>query len=239
MKRLCSIRSRRVWAVASGLLLLSAVGAAQNGPVVSARAGQRPPQALPAPEQDGVHLSLDQAIRSALANNQDLNVTVNSAEAARFFLFQNLGIYDPLLSANSTRSHADTPASSSLVGAEVLRNDSVDAGLGVSQLTPFGGTVSLGFVGNRSLTNSTFNNPNPALTAGLSLNISQPLLRNFGTRATNIHIDTARNSRDAFYQNFVRSVQTTIDAVEQSYWDLVYARANLLVKQEARGSRSS
>jgi outer membrane protein TolC len=30
-------------------------------------------------------------------------------------------------------------------------------------------------------------------------------------------------------------VQTTIDTVEQAYWDLVFARANLLVKQEARG----
>ena len=45
---------------------------------------------------------------------------------------------------------------------------------------------------------------------------------------------TARNTRDASYQSFVRSVQTVIDSVEQSYWDLVYARANLAVKLEAR-----
>ena len=204
------------------------------GATVSARPGQRPPQALPAADQEGVHLSLDQAIRSALANNVDLNVTVDAAEAARFFLFQNTGIYDPLLTANATRAHADIPASSSLVGAEVLRRDTVDANFGVSQLTPFGGKFTLGMVGNRTVSNSSFDDPNPFETAGLSLGISQPLLRNFGTRATNISIDTSRNTRNASYQTFVRSVQTTIDAVEESYWDLVYARANLLVKQEAR-----
>jgi outer membrane protein TolC len=214
---------------------LSGALLAQTGTTVSARAGQRPPQPLPAPEQDGIHLSLDQAIRSALANNQDLNVTVNSAEAAQFFLFQNTGIYDPLVSANATRAHNDLPASTSLSGTTTIaRSDTVDAGVHVSQLTPWGGTYSLGFVGTRTLSNSQFALLNPSLTSGLSLGVSQPLLRNFGMRATNIRIDTARNARDASYQTFVRSVQATIDLVEQAYWDLVYARANLLVKQEAR-----
>ncbi len=223
-------------ALAAALLIgiPGALPAQETGAVVSARAGQRPAQAVPAPEADGLHLSLDEAIRLAMANNQDLNVTINSAESAQFFLFQNTGIYDPLLNANGFRAHADVPASSQLVGANVLQRDTVDAGFDVSQLTPWGGTVSVGMVGNRTLSNSTFDNPNPFLTAGLTLGISQPLLRNFGKRATNIRIDTARNSRDASYQTFVRSVQTTIDAVEQAYWDLVYARANLKVKQEAR-----
>src|SRR6478672_5753203 len=58
------------------------------GAVVSARAGQRTALPMPPPQADGIHLSLDEAIRVALANNQDLNVTVNSAEASQFFLFQ-------------------------------------------------------------------------------------------------------------------------------------------------------
>lgn len=242
MKRFCNMGMVRVRAGAVLLLAFSAALAAQTGqsgqtgPVVSARAGQRAPQALPPPEADGIHLSLDQAIRSAIANNKDLDVSVNSAEIAQFQLFQNTGIYDPLLSASASRSHNDTPVSTTLSGLNsgVARQDSVDAGVHVSQLTPWGGTYSLGFSGNRTLSNSQFFVVNPSITSGLILGVSQPLLRNFGLRATNIRIDTARYSRDASYQTFVRSVQTTIDAVEQAYWDLVYARANLLVKQEAR-----
>jgi len=202
---------------------------------VNAQPGPRNTASMPAPQQDGIHLTLNDAIQIALQNNQDLNVSVNAAQASQFALFQNTGIYDPLVTANSFRAHNDAPTSTALAGAEVLRQDTVDAALGISQLTPWGGTATFGLVGNRTLSNSSFSNINPALTAGLSLGISQPLLRNFGTRATNILIDTSRNTRDAAYQTFVRSVQVTIDTVEQAYWDLVYARANLAVKQEAVG----
>ncbi|HKD16895.1 MAG TPA: TolC family protein, partial [Thermoanaerobaculia bacterium] len=44
----------------------------------------------------------------------------------------------------------------------------------------------------------------------------------------------ARNSRDSAYQQFVRSVQTGIDTVEQAYWNLAYAYENLKVKLETK-----
>jgi outer membrane protein TolC len=208
------------------------------GSVVNAQPGQRGDATMPAAQGDGIHLSLNDAIRIALANNQDLNVSINAAEATQFSLFQNLGIYDPLISATSQRAHGESPTSTALAGASVLRTDTVDGALGISQLTPWGGTATFGLTGNRTLSNSSFTNINPNLTANLTLGISQPLLRNFGTRATNIRIDTSRNTRDAAYQTFIRSVQTTIDTVEQAYWDLVYARANLQVKREAVGIAS-
>ena len=40
-----------------------------------------------------------------------------------------------------------------------------------------------------------------------------PLLRNFGKLPTNWLIDTARNTRDAAYQDFVRSVQADLEAL--------------------------
>ncbi len=235
MKR--SLGFSGVGAAAAAVLLIATTGvlsAQAPGAAVSAQPGQRQPLEVPPPEADGVHLTLDQAIRIALASNEDLNVTINSAEASQFFLFQNMGIYDPLLTSNVTRSHTDTPTSTQLGGGAVVRNDTWDAGIGIQQLTPWGGTVTGGLVGSRDATNNSFATVNPALTAGLSLQISQPLLRNFGRVPTELNIETARNTRDASYQTFVRSVQVVVNAVEQSYWDLVYARANLAVKIEAR-----
>lgn len=234
MKSSSTIRGMRAAIGAALLFTIYAAAWAQSGPVISAQPGQRPPQALPAPDQDGIHLTLDQAVAIALANNADLNVSVNAAEASQFFLFQNYGIYDPLLSADATRAHSTIPTASALSGAAVLTSDTFDAGTQVSQLTPWGGTYSLGFRGGRTASNSSFADINPAYSAGLTLGISQPLLRNFGMRATNILIDTARNSRDANYQLLVRSVQVVINGVEQAYWDLVYAKANLIVKQESK-----
>src|ERR1700730_15797807 len=46
-------------------------------------------------------------------------------------------------------------------------------------------------------------------------------------------IRIAKNSRDSAYQDLVRSIQGTVNAVEQAYWDLVYALQNLEVKRES------
>ncbi len=221
-------------AAAIGFAALSPAAAGQEKPVVSARSGQRQVRDLPPPSsQGGIELSLDQAIGLALANNQDLNVTVNAAESTRFSLFQSQGIYDPLVSASVSRSHTEQPATSTLVGATVNTSDFTDARAQVSQLAPTGGTFALGFTGNKTTTNSTFSFINPSYSSSLTLSMNQPLLRNFGPRVTTWLIRIARNTRDSSYQDFVRSVQTTVNAVEQAYWDLVYALQNLEVKKES------
>ncbi len=229
--------SRLVRATLALAVFLSTGGGAlvaQTGPVVSAVPGQRTPVQLPAGDKDGVRLTLDQAIGLALTNNQDLNVTVNAAEASQFFLFGNQGIYDPLLQAFGSRTHNDQPTASQLSGAVVLKTDLSDGGGEVSQLAPWGATFTLGFAGNRTKTNSSFYEVNPSFTAGLTASINQPLLRNLGTLPTNWLIETARNSRDSAYQDFVRSVQVTVNATEQAYWDLAYAFENLKVKLESK-----
>ena len=235
MKSLAIFRGGRAFLSAGVLtLLVSAALVAQPAPVVSAVPGQRTPQQLPPAGKEGIPLTLDQAIGYALANNQDLNVTVNAAEASQFFLFSNYGIYDPLLQAFGDRVHNEQPTASQLQGATILKTDTSDGGAQVGQLTPWGGIFTLGFSGNRTKTNSQFFDVNPSFSAGLTASVNQPLLRNFGQIATNWLIETARNSRDSSYQDFVRSVQATVNATEQAYWDLAYAYDNLKVKLEAK-----
>ena len=236
MKSLAILRSGRAVLSAGALILLSAASlvAQPAARVVSAVPGQRTPQQLPPAGKDGIPLTLDQAVGYALANNQDLNVTVNAAEASQFFLFSNYGIYDPLLQAFGTRAHNEQSTASELSGAPVLKSDTSDAGGQVSELTPWGGTFTLGFAGNRTKTNSGFYQVNPSFSAGLTASVNQPLLRGFGQLATNWLIETSRNTRDSAYQDFVRSVQATVNATEQAYWDLAYAYDNLKVKLEAK-----
>jgi outer membrane protein len=234
MKGFPKFRAVRAALLAVGLTGIAAGTIAQTGPAISSRPGERPPRPLPpAAGAEGIRLSLDEAVALAVANNQDLNVSVNAAEASRYVLFSNVGIFDPLAEAQILRSHSEQPATSQLAGADVTQSDTTDISARVTQLAPTGGTFSLGFAGRRTSTNSTFFFVNPAWATGLTLSVSQPLLRNFGRDTTTWLIRTARNSRDASYQSFVRSVQTAVNGVEQAYWDLVYAIRNLAVKQEA------
>lgn len=235
MKRLPNTRAVRSALLAGGLLVaLGSMAAAQTGAVISARPGERTLKAVPEATTEGMRLSLDEAVALAVANNQDLNVSVNAAEASNYILFSNMGIFDPLVEAEVIRSHSEDPATSALVGADVSTRDTTDISAQVTQLAPTGGTFSLGVGANRASTNSTFFFVNPSYTSGLTFSFNQPLLRNFGRDTTTWLIRTARNSRDASYQNFVRSVQGTVNRVEQAYWDLVYALRNLEVQREAR-----
>jgi outer membrane protein TolC len=220
--------------LAAALLGLALPAIAQNEAAISARPGGRTPRALPEAGAEGMRLSLDEAVALAVTNNQDLNVSVYTAEASRYVLFSNMGIFDPLAEASLVRSHSEQPAASQLSGARVNQSDTTDFSTRLTQLAPTGGTFSLGFTGNRTATNSTFFFVNPSYTSGLTLSLTQPLLRNFGRDTTRWLIRTSRNDRDASYQTFVRSVQGTVNAVEQAYWDLVYALKNLEVKKEAR-----
>jgi outer membrane protein len=232
MKRFAK-KTACAFAVAIVVSVPSARAQAPDQKVISATPGQRQPQPLPAASQNGISMSLDQAIGVALANNRDLDVSSNAAESTRWSLLANVGIFDPLLQGNVTRSHGEQPASSVLTGANVFRTDATNFSASVTQLAPTGGTVSLGLTGQNLRTNSTFTSVNPAKTGGLTLSLSQPLLRNFGHDTTTWLIRIAKDTRDASYQDYVRSVQTTVNSVEQAYWDLVYALQNLEVKKES------
>src|SRR5215472_3517253 len=227
--------ARAAAAFAALALLWSAAASGQTPPekIVPAQPGKRTPLPLPAPQNGGIRLSLEQAIVLSIANNEDLNVAVNAAEASNYLLFSNYGIFDPLLTAGVLRSHSDTPSSTVLAGATVQKSDQTDYPVTLSQLLPTGGTVSFGWDANRSSTNSTFFVVNPAYSGSAVVRLNQPLLKGFGALPTKWNIYIAKNARDASYLDYVRTVQTGVNSVEQAYWDLVYSLQNLDVKHES------
>ena len=192
LRRLCA-----TLAAAAVVLLPAGPLAAQNASSVSAVPGQRIPVALPAPDKDGVHLPLEQAIAIFLDNNQDLNVTINAAEATQFQLTSAEGIFDPLLQGFANRNHQETPSSSSLSGAPLSVNqDTYNFGANVTQLAPWGGSFTLGTTGGRLATNSQFSTVNPSYNAGLQISMNQPLLRNAGYRTTTWLIRIAKDATE-------------------------------------------
>jgi outer membrane protein len=229
MKRFPNSQAARAVALVLGAwCAFPALG--QDQPVVPSHPGNRRLVPLPAATAQGVPMSLSQAVGIAVANNQDQYVTVNAAESFEYLIVQNKGIYDPLISSAVGRSHAEIPGASQLTSGIF---DDTTFSASVSQFTPLGGTFSFGFNGTRETSNNPFTTVNPSYAGGLQLSVSQPLLRNFGTLPSNWLIKIARNSRDSAYQSLLRTVQGTVNSVEQAYWDLVYATQNLEVKRES------
>jgi outer membrane protein len=210
-------------------------GTAPVAVTVSARAGGRSPQAIPPAQENGVSLSLSEAIAIALAGDVDLDVSVYGAEAGRAGMLQASGIFDPLVAADAKINDQQSPQASSLSGAAVTRARTTDWDASVNQLVPTGGTFTLGWNNEKTNTNSAFFFVNPRYSSNAFLQLQHPLLRNFGIDTTTRGIRLARNTRNADEESFVQNVQATVNAVEQAYWDLVYARSNLRVKEQSLG----
>ena len=201
---------------------------------VSARPSQRQEKALPSSGEQGVPLSLRDAIELALANNVDLQVAVAGDEQGKFGFLQATGIYDPLVAAFVQANDSQSPNATQLAGGTVTTARTYTGNVSVSELIPFGGTVTLGLDNQKLDTNSSFYTINPSYNVSDFLSVKQPLLRNFGVKTTDRLILVARYTRGINDQSFLQQVQTTVTAVEQAYWNLVYARENLQVKIESR-----
>ena len=201
--------------------------------VVPIGSGQR--QAQPLPEGDRIELTLAQAIELALRNALDLDVASLSYQRSGFGIETASGIFDPNVTASASASSRETPTTSSFQ-APASTSQRFDFGIG--GLTELGTEYSLGFGGTRSDSPTRTTIPgyveiNPTFSAGLTASVNQPLLRGFGRDVNTRLVVQSRLLQDSSAWDFVASVQTAVQLVENAYWDLVYALANLDSKKEA------
>lgn len=178
-------------------------------------------------------LSLREATLMALQHNINLEVARLNLAAASQGVLAASGVFDPFLRLDYTESSSESPATNQLVGAQVNKQDRRTFNLNLGALLPTGGQAGVSWTNSRNKTNSTFFFLNPSYSSGLTFSLSQPLLRSFGTDVNRARIEIARKNRKLSFLDFQRLVITTLQQVESAYWNLVYARENLKVKQQS------
>lgn len=185
---------------------------------------------LGAPE---MRLSLQDAITTALAHNINLEVSRLSLASSEQGLLGSTGIFDPKVSGTVGGSYSESPSTNELAGANVSLLRQREFNLSLGALVATGGSYSVGWTNARAETNSSFYFLNPAYTSGLTLSVTQPLLKGFGTDVTRAGIEVARKSRDISKVQFEEIVINTAEAVENAYWNLVYTLDNLKSKEHS------
>lgn len=80
---------------------------------------------------------------------------------------------------------------------------------------------------------STFNNFESEFSGGLTLTLTQPLLRGRGPRANLARIRIAKNNRSVAENQLMTQVMNTLSDVVKSYWDLVGAYQQLEVRERS------
>jgi outer membrane protein len=97
----------------------------------------------------------------------------------------------------------------------------------------WGTNLSVGFNNSRLTTNSPVTSFSPSLTSNFRLTLSQPLLQGFGILSNTRFIRIAKNNREISDVAFRLQVITTINQIENIYWDLVSAYENVRVQQDS------
>ena len=196
--------------------------------------------ALPAPipgamTADGALLPLDLATAYEMAVSRNLNLQVGrySIAAASSNIHTAGGLFDPNFSAYANGDWTRTPSTTLLEGSLVPEFRNTRYGLGIDGLLPSGTQWSADLGTTRFETNNTFYFLNPNWSSDLSLSITQPLLKGFGTLVNRSGIVIARNSRDQTAEAFEILVVDTLRQVESSYWDLVAARRAVEVAEQS------
>jgi outer membrane protein len=96
-----------------------------------------------------------------------------------------------------------------------------------------GTNLSVGFNNTHTTTNNVTSTYTPSLSSNFQFRLTQNLLQGFGFAPNTRFIRIAKNNREISDVAFRLQIITTVDQIENLYWDLVYAYENVRVQQEA------
>ncbi len=141
--------------------------------------------------------------------------------------------YDPALIGQLNWTHATTPQTNTVqTGSPTLIANSTLFNAGIQQGFTSGAVASLTFNNNRQSVNSLRSAYNPYTGSALGINITQPLLRGFGSALNRRFIRIAGNQQKISSLVFQQQLILTVYGVIRLYTDLVALTEDEKVKQE-------
>ena len=173
-------------------------------------------------------LTLDDCIAEALKHNFDVQVERYAPEISLYDLRGAYAGYDPTLSVSGTHSFNVRPGG---LNAELIplpattsQSDSFSSSIGGA--LPTG--LQYNFSGHVTDTTTAENSG-----GNIAVSLNQPLLKNFWVDGTRLSISVAKNRLKYSEQSLRQQFITTVTAVENAFYELIYARESVQVQQQA------
>lgn len=188
-------------------------------------------------------LSLADAVLLALENNLDITVSRQTRDVRVTDILFEQAKFDPTINVSGRFDRTITPLNRPIFGfSGVQSGDEPDniaqvdtsASIGITQKLLTGTDYEVTLDSSR---NSVAGDPgflfNPSHITNLVMNLTQPLLRDFGPDVNQTQIKVAQNAAKVEQYVFLDQVLSVIVNVEQAYWELVFAKENLKVAEAA------
>ena len=141
--------------------------------------------------------------------------------------------FDPIVTSTLQLDKNDSESVSSLAPVPILAQNTYTADFAYTQGFQWGTAMSVGFNNTHVTTNSPTSLLTPDLASNFQFRITQNLLQGFGSLPNLRFIRIAKNNREISDVAFRLQIITTVDQIENIYWDLVYAYENVRVQEEA------
>jgi outer membrane protein len=179
---------------------------------------------------DALSLTLNEAIRRALENNNDIEVARADVRLAEQTLNALTGVFDPVFNYTPEYNRSDRPVANVFGGAGVggtvsttdYNNDfSVNKQVGKG-----GGNFTYFFNNTRETTSANNQSLNPFYSSAQGLQFTQPLWRNRSIDRNRQQIRIQRKRLEQTDADFRLRTINVISQVQSAYWDLVFALRN-------------
>ena len=181
-------------------------------------------------------LTLDEAIRLALEQNNDVSIARMDIAIAREDIRAAQGVFDPRLIPTLSYQRSTTASASAIGGATncAVEQNQLAGAMAFDGRSPWaGGRFSVDFAATRLESGNQFARLNPQFPSSLGASYVQPLLRGRTIDAERRQILLARRAADLTDAQLSQVVMDQLTLVEDAYWNLVFAARNLEVQAQA------
>ena len=139
--------------------------------------------------------------------------------------------FDPILTGTLQIDHNSILPSSTFSPASSV--NTTTGNFSYQQGFQWGTNLSVGFNNQRqTISDAPFQILSPQLNSSFNFRLTQHLLQGFGFAPNTRFIQIAKNNREISDVAFRLQITTTVDQIENMYWDLVYAYENVRVQKE-------
>jgi len=141
--------------------------------------------------------------------------------------------FDPILTGTLQMDRTFAESTSVFTPVPVVNTNTGTADFAYLQGFHWGTNLSVGFNNSHTTSSNPTVSYTPSLASNFQVKVSQELLQGFGFLPNTRFIKIAKNNREISDVAFRLQVITTVDQIENLYWNLVYAYENVRVQQEA------
>lgn len=137
--------------------------------------------------------------------------------------------FDPLLTSTVHVEHLTSSCNTPFCATN---QNTTSADFTYNQSFHWGTDMTVGFNNSRVASNSVYNFLSPSLTSNFQFQLTQHLLQGFGLAVNTRYIEIAKNNREISDVAFRLQVTTTVDQIENLYWNLAYAYEDVQVQKQ-------